>query len=53
MSNPSEQLSKRDQLALEIMKSVVIANTGLRVSSYDMAEIAVRHADALFKALNK
>ena len=52
MSNQSEQLSRRDQLAASIMQGVITANAGKQVNSHDMAQAAVKHADALIKALN-
>lgn len=52
MSNQPEQLSRRDQLAASIMQGVITANAGKQVSSHNMAETAVKHADALIKALN-
>ena len=53
MSNQSEQLSRRDQLAAVVMQGIIAANAGKRVGSYEMAETAVKHADALITALNK
>ena len=52
MSNRPEQLSRRDQLAASIMQGVITANAGKQVNSHDMAQAAVKHADALIKALN-
>lgn len=52
MSNPNEVLSRRDQIAASIMQGIIIANAGKRVGSYEMAETAVKHADALIKELN-
>ena len=52
MSNQSEPLSRRDQLAAVVMQGIITANAGKRVGSYEMAETAVKHADALIKALN-
>lgn len=52
MSNQSEQLSRRDQLAASIMQGVITANAGKQVNSHDMAQAAVKHADALIRALN-
>ena len=51
MSNQSEQLSRRDQLAASVMQGVITASAGKQVSSHDMAQAAVKHADALIKAL--
>ena len=53
MSNRPEQLSRRDQLAVAVMQGVIAANAGKRVGSYEMAETAVKHADALITALAK
>lgn len=52
MSNQPEQLSRRDQLTVAAMQGLIIANAGKQVSSHNMAETAVKHADALIKALN-
>ena len=52
MSNQSEQLSRRYQLAASIMQGVITANAGKQVNSHDMAQAAVKHADALIKALS-
>lgn len=52
MSNQSEQLSRRDQIAASVMQGIIIASAGKRVGSYEMAETAVKHADALIKELN-
>ena len=52
MSNESEPLSRRDQLAAAVMQGIIIANAGKRVASYEMAETAVKHADALIKEHN-
>lgn len=52
MSNQSEPLSRRDQLAASIMQGVITANAGKQVNSHDMAQAAVKHADALIKALS-
>ena len=52
MSSQSEPLSRRDQLAAAVMQGIITANAGKRVGSYEMAETAVKHADALIKALN-
>ncbi|WP_201595384.1 hypothetical protein [Psychrobacter vallis] len=53
MVNKAEPLSRRDQLAASIMQGIITANAGKRVGSYEMAETAVKHADALIKALSK
>ena len=53
MSNQSEPLSRRDQLAASIMQGVITANAGKQVNSHDMAQAAVKHADALIKELAK
>lgn len=53
MSNQSEPLSRRDQLAAAVMQGIITANAGKRVGSYEMAETAVKHADALITALAK
>ena len=53
MSNQPEQLSRRDQLAAAVMQGIITANAGKRVGSYEMAETAVKHADALITALAK
>lgn len=52
MADQIEQLSKREQLAASIMQGVITANAGKQVNSHDMAQAAVKHADALIKALN-
>ncbi|MBO1529624.1 hypothetical protein J3492_00150 [Psychrobacter sp. F1192] len=52
MNNQTEQLSRRDQLAAAVMQGVITANAGKQVTSYAMAESAVKHADALIKALD-
>lgn len=52
MSNESEPLSRRDQLAAAVMQGIIIASAGKRVGSHEMAETAVKHADALIKELN-
>lgn len=52
MATQTEVLSRRDQLAASIMQGIITANAGKRVGSYEMAETAVKHADALIKALN-
>ena len=52
MSNQSEQLSRRDQLAAAVMQGIIIANAGKQVSKHDMANTAVNQADALIKALS-
>ena len=52
MADRIEQLSRRDQLAASIMQGVITANAGKQVNSYDMAQAAVKHADALIKALS-
>ena len=52
MSNQSEPLSRREQIAASIMQGVIIANAGKQVSKHDMANTAVNQADALIKALN-
>ncbi|WP_178379233.1 hypothetical protein [Psychrobacter sp. C 20.9] len=51
MADKTEQLTKREQLAAIAMQALITANTGK--SSYATAETAVKHADALIKALNK
>lgn len=51
MSTQTEPLSRRDQLAAAVMQGIITANAGKRVTSYEMADIAVKHADALLKAL--
>ena len=51
MSNNSESLTRRDQLAVAVMQGVITANAGKQVTSYSMAETAVKHADALLKRL--
>ena len=53
MSNQSEPLSRRDKIAIAAMQSIITANAGKRVGSYEMAETAVKHADALITALAK
>jgi len=53
MSNQSEPLSRRDQLAAAVMQGIITANAGKRVGSYEIAETAVKHADALITALAK
>ena len=52
MSNTSEVLSRRDQLAAAAMQGIIIANAGKQASSHAIAEAAVYQADALIKALN-
>ena len=52
MSNQSEQLSRREQLAAAAMQGLIQANAGKQVNSVKIAESAVQHADALLKALN-
>ena len=52
MSNQSEQLSRREQLAAAVMQGIIIANAGKQVGSHTMADTAVKHADALIKALS-
>ncbi len=52
MADQTQQLSRRDQLAASIMQGVITANAGKQVNSHDMAQAAVKHADALIKALN-
>tara|TARA_R110002051_G_scaffold28421_1_gene67611 strand:+ start:53507 stop:53680 length:174 start_codon:yes stop_codon:yes gene_type:complete len=47
----TEPLSRRDQLAASIMQGVITASAGKQVNSHDMAQAAVKHADALIKAL--
>lgn len=51
MGAKTEQLSRRDQLAASIMQGVITANAGKKVNSHDTAQAAVKHADALIKAL--
>ena len=51
MSNTSEILSRRDQLAAAAMQGLIIANAGKKVSSLDIAKSAARHADALIEEL--
>lgn len=53
MSDKKEQLSRRDQIAAAAMQGIITANAGKRVGSYEMAETAVKHADALITALAK
>lgn len=52
MSNQSEQLSRRDQIAAAAMQGLIQANAGKKVNSVRIAESAVQHADALLKELN-
>ena len=52
MSNQSEPLSRRDQLAAAVMQGIIAANAGKQVNSVKIAESAVQHADALIAALN-
>ena len=52
MSNQSEPLSRREQLAAAAMQGLIQANAGKQVNSVKIAESAVQHADALIKALN-
>ena len=52
MSNQSEQLSRRDQLAAAAMQGLIQAHAGKQVSSVQIALSAVQHADALIAALN-
>lgn len=52
MSNQSEPLSRRDQLAASAMQGLIIANAGKQVGSFQIALSAVQHADALIAALN-
>lgn len=52
MSNQSEQLSRRDQLAASAMQGLIIANAGKKVNSVQIALSAVQHADALVAALS-
>lgn len=49
MSNQSEQLSRRDQIAIAAMQ---VAATDNRLTTYQVAVKAVRLADELIKALN-
>lgn len=51
MATQTEVLSRRDQLAAAAMQGLINAHAGKQVSSYAMAESAVKHADALIKAL--
>lgn len=51
MAEKTEPLSRRDQLAASIMQGVITASAGKQVNSHDMAQAAVKHADALIKAL--
>ena len=53
MSNQSEPLSRRDQLAAAVMQGIIIANAGKQIGSHTMAETAVNQADALITALAK
>ena len=53
MSNQSEPLSRRDQLAAAVMQGIITANAGKQVSKHDMANTAVNQADALITALAK
>lgn len=53
MSNQSEQLSRRDQLAAAVMQGIITANAGKQVNSVTIAETAVKQADALITALAK
>lgn len=52
MSNQSEQLSRRDQIATAAMQGLIQAHAGKKVNSVRIAESAVQHADALLKELN-
>lgn len=52
MSNQSKPLSRRDQLAASAMQGLIQAHAGKQVNSVEIAESAVKHADALIKALN-
>lgn len=51
MSNQSGSLSRCEQMAIAAMQALIAANT--RKSSYLTAEMAVNHADALIKELDK
>lgn len=50
MSNQSEPLSRRDQIAAAVMQSLIAK--GGNYTRKEMAETAVNQADALIKALN-
>lgn len=52
MANKNEPLSRRDQLAAIVMQGLITTNAGKQVNSVSMAETAVKHTDALIKALN-
>ena len=52
MSNQSEPLSRRDQLAAAAMQGLIQAHAGKQVNSVQIALSAVQHADALIAALN-
>lgn len=52
MSNQSEPLSRREQLAAAAMQGLIQAHAGKQVSSVQIALSAVQHADALIAALN-
>ena len=51
MSNQSEPLSRRDQIAAVAMQGLITANAGKQVNSVQIAVSAVQHADALITAL--
>jgi hypothetical protein len=53
VSNQSEQLSRRDQLAASAMQGLIQAHAGKQVNSVKIAESAVQHADSLIAALAK
>lgn len=50
MSNQSKPLSRRDQIAAAAMQALVIK--GGNATQREIAETAVKHADALITALN-
>lgn len=52
MSNQSEPLNRREQLAAAAMQGLIQANAGKKVNSVQIAGSAVQHADALIAALN-
>ena len=52
MSNQVEQLSRFDQIAIEMAKSIM-ANSTKPMSTYDIGEAACKQASALIKAIEK
>lgn len=52
MSNQNEQLSRFDQIAIEMAKSIM-ANSAKPMSTYDVGQAACKQAIALIKAIEE